>query len=85
MIVLLDQQYGCWIYDDDLARLLDDGCPNDQSEEGRNECHECCGTHYSMTWEDYTCYYFCPDCGYEGHDDAVDIYGCMAAPYGYLC
>ncbi len=85
MIVSLDpHQYGCWVHDDDLARLLDDGCPHTQAEQGRCECPECGGTHLSTFWDGYTCYYSCPDCGCSGSDDAVDIFGCMSAPWGFL-
>lgn len=82
MIVMLDSV--CWIHDDDLARLADDGCPNLQPETGRMECMECCGTHMVGHWENYTFYTYCPDCGTEGHDHAEDMYGCMAVPWGFL-
>lgn len=81
MIVPLDNS---WIYDDDLARLLDDGCPHVQDEEGRVECMECGGTHLSIHQEEHAVHYNCPDCGLDDWDSVVDLYGVMAAPYGHL-
>lgn len=75
---------GCWVHDDDLARLLDDGCPHTQEEQGRSECPNCMGTYLATIKVDglYKC--SCPDCGEHDTYDLCDLYGCMGAGYGWL-
>lgn len=85
IIPLDDYPSGCWIYSDDLARLMDDGCPHTQDERQHTECVECGGTDLRMWVEDRQVYYSCPDCGSEDSDSFVDLYGCMSVPWGYLC
>jgi rubredoxin len=82
MIVMLDS-YG-WIYDPDLARLADDGCPNLQPETGRVECQSCEGTHVRAHWFGDVLYSYCPDCGAEDIDYAEDAYGPMSVSWGFL-
>ncbi len=83
LVALDDYRDGCWVHDDDLARLLDDGCPWTQ-EARRTECGECGGTWLSLWREHWTERYECLDCGVWGEDDSIDVYGTMSVPYGYL-
>jgi hypothetical protein len=48
------------------------------------ECLECGSMNCEVVNENYTIYYDCPDCGYEGYDFYEDLYGCMSVPWGYL-
>lgn len=80
--MIVDIALGCWIYDDDLARLVDDGCPHTQDETGRAECQECCGTHMRMWCANYAVYSFCPDCLTDGVDYHEDCG--RSVPWGYL-
>ncbi len=54
--------------------------------EEKTECPECCGKRFEIkdNPENYSVEYYCPDCGFEGHDFYEDLYGCMSVPWGFM-
>ncbi len=79
LVAMDDYPGGCWVYDNELARLVDDGCPHVE-EERRYECGECGGMWVSYWKEESVWMCECPDCGSVSEDEPFP----MEVAWGFL-
>jgi hypothetical protein len=57
----------------------------ENGESWTRECDNCGEPNCKYTVADYIIEYDCPYCDDQGHDHFEYLYGCMSAPWGYLC